>query len=42
MSSNASARRLYASMGFQVGGVEKKALNIKGEYFDEVALQLLL
>jgi len=41
-SSNESARRLYESKGFQVCGVEQRVLQIDGEYFDSVAMQLLL
>jgi ribosomal protein S18 acetylase RimI-like enzyme len=35
VSSNAEAKGLYASLGFQVYGVEKKALKVGDEYFDE-------
>lgn len=32
---NERARRLYRSLGFEPYGVEKKAMKIEGEYFDE-------
>jgi ribosomal protein S18 acetylase RimI-like enzyme len=35
VSSNAEAKGLYASLGFQVYGVEKKALKVGDKYFDE-------
>ncbi|WP_455675595.1 N-acetyltransferase family protein [Pradoshia sp.] len=35
VSDNISAMRLYKSVGFQVYGVEKRALKFKGHYFDE-------
>ncbi|MCD6026152.1 MAG: GCN5-related N-acetyltransferase [Solimicrobium sp.] len=40
--SNVAARRLYESKGFQVYGIEPKALCIDGVYFDEVLMQLML
>lgn len=35
VSTNASARRLYESIGFQTYGTERRALKWDGEYFDE-------
>jgi len=40
VTSNASAKRLYQSLGFAVYGLEKRALKIDGEYFDEELMAL--
>ena len=35
VSENNSAKKLYKSLGFEVYGIEKKALKFNGQYFDE-------
>ncbi|RLL43875.1 N-acetyltransferase [Oceanobacillus piezotolerans] len=35
VSENESAKKLYKSLGFEVYGVERKALKFNGQYFDE-------
>jgi len=35
VSDNVSAKKLYASLGFQVFGIERRALKSDGKYFDE-------
>ncbi len=40
VTSNASAKRLYQSLGFAVYGLEKRALKIDREYFDEELMAL--
>ncbi len=40
VTSNASAKRLYQSLGFSVYGLEKRALKIDTEYFDEELMSL--
>ncbi|MEQ6357303.1 GNAT family N-acetyltransferase [Lysinibacillus sp. M3] len=42
VSTNASAKRLYSSLGFEVFGTEKKALKIDQQYFDEDYMVLFL
>ncbi|MFJ6210182.1 GNAT family N-acetyltransferase [Lysinibacillus sp. NPDC092081] len=42
VSTNASAKRLYSSLGFEVFGTEKKAMKIGQEYFDEDYMVLFL
>lgn len=39
---NARARRLYESLGFQVEGVRRKHFLIRGEYVDEISMGLWL
>ena len=41
-STNEPARSLYASLGFETYGVEKRALQVNGEYFDEDLMALVL
>ncbi|MFL0554040.1 N-acetyltransferase family protein [Paenibacillus barengoltzii] len=42
VSTNDSARRLYASLGFQLYGTERRALKWDGAYFDEDYMALRL
>lgn len=42
VSSNASAKKLYTSMGFKTFGIERKALKIEGRYFDDEYMVLFL
>ncbi|MFC5602242.1 GNAT family N-acetyltransferase [Sporosarcina koreensis] len=42
VSSNASAIRLYSSLGFEAYGTEKRALKIGEDYFDEDFMVLFL
>lgn len=42
MSDNLAAKRLYASVGFELYGVERRALKHGGRYFDEDLLALRL
>jgi ribosomal protein S18 acetylase RimI-like enzyme len=35
VSENDSAKKLYKSLGFEVYGIERKALKFNGQYFDE-------
>ncbi|WP_096154278.1 MULTISPECIES: GNAT family N-acetyltransferase [Bacillus] len=39
---NASAKRLYESLGFEVYGLERNALKVDGEYLDEDWMVLFL
>jgi RimJ/RimL family protein N-acetyltransferase len=39
-SSNRAALRLYASLGFKEYGLERRALKVGGEYYDEVLMAL--
>ena len=41
-STNEPARSLYASLGFETYGVERRALLVGGEYFDEDLMALVL
>ena len=41
-STNGLARSLYASLGFETYGVERRALLVDGEYFDEELMALAL
>ncbi|TQR45954.1 GNAT family N-acetyltransferase [Paenibacillus popilliae] len=42
VSSNEPAKRLYSTVGFQIYGIERRALKYNGQYFDEdwMVLQL--
>lgn len=42
VTSNAKARSLYASMGFENYGLEKNSLYVNGEYYDEEFMALWL
>ncbi|CAG7615208.1 L-amino acid N-acetyltransferase AaaT [Paenibacillus solanacearum] len=42
MSDNAAAKRLYASLGFEVYGTERRALRLNGRYWDEDLMALTL
>lgn len=42
VSTNASAKKLYSSLGFELFGTEKRALKIGQEYFDEDYMVLFL
>jgi RimJ/RimL family protein N-acetyltransferase len=42
VASNAAAHRLYGSAGFEQYGLERRALKIGNEYFDEVLMALPL
>ncbi|MDX8291862.1 GNAT family N-acetyltransferase [Metabacillus indicus] len=42
VSSNQSARHLYASLGFSIYGYEKRALKANGTYFDQEHMVLFL
>ncbi|MEB2280564.1 GNAT family N-acetyltransferase [Lysinibacillus xylanilyticus] len=42
VSTNASAKGLYSSLGFEVFGTEKRALKIDQQYFDEDYMALYL
>jgi ribosomal protein S18 acetylase RimI-like enzyme len=42
VSTNASAKKLYESIGFETYGVEPRALKDKGQYFDEELMVLFL
>lgn len=42
VSTNASAKRLYSSLGFEVFGTEKRAMKIDQQYFDEDYMVLFL
>ena len=42
VSTNASAKNLYSSLGFEVFGTEQKALKIGQQYFDEDYMVLFL
>jgi len=42
VSTNESAKRLYASLGFETYGVERRALKHKGKYYDEDLMVLSL
>ncbi|MDM5250051.1 GNAT family N-acetyltransferase [Lysinibacillus sp. G4S2] len=42
VSTNASAKRLYCSLGFEVFGTEKRALKIGQRYFDDDYMVLFL
>ena len=42
ISGNAYARNLYASLGFEAYGMEKRAIVINGEYHDDELMQLFL
>ena len=39
---NAAARQLYASLGFEEYGLEREALCVNGELYDEVLMALAL
>lgn len=38
VASNTAGRRLYSAAGFEPYGIERRALKIEGEYFDEVLM----
>ena len=42
ISGNASARRLYISLGFESYGLERRAIVIDGKYHDDELMQLFL
>ncbi|MFC5452869.1 GNAT family N-acetyltransferase [Paenibacillus aestuarii] len=42
VSENAGAKKLYASLGFEVYGVERHALKVNGLYYDEDLMLLML
>jgi RimJ/RimL family protein N-acetyltransferase len=42
VSSNTSARRLYASLGFEPFGIERRSLKVEGRYLDEVHMMKML
>jgi RimJ/RimL family protein N-acetyltransferase len=42
VSGNISARRLYASLGFEPYGIEEHSLKVAGRYLDEVLMVRLL
>ncbi len=42
ISGNASARRLYLSLGFRSFGVERRAIVVNGQYHDDELMQLFL
>jgi RimJ/RimL family protein N-acetyltransferase len=42
VTSNAAARRLYRAAGFQEYGLERRALKVGSEYYDEVLMALPL
>ncbi|QTD39537.1 GNAT family N-acetyltransferase [Sporosarcina sp. Te-1] len=42
VSDNASAKRLYESLGFEVYGIERNALRFKEQYFDEDLMVLFI
>jgi len=42
VSENESAKKLYASLGFEVYGVERHALKVDGRYYDEDLMLLML
>ena len=42
VTSNASARRLYNAAGFKEYGLERRALKVGSEYYDEVLIALPL
>jgi ribosomal protein S18 acetylase RimI-like enzyme len=42
VSSNVPAKRLYASLGFKIYGVDQRALRIEDDYFDEDLMVLFL
>lgn len=39
---NASARRLYGRFGFEVEGIKRRGMRIHGEYFETIAMALLI
>ncbi len=41
-STNEPAKRLYASLGFKVWGIQEKALKSSGQYFDEECMALVV
>ena len=42
VTTNEPAKKLYASLGFEVFGTEKKALKVSDTYFDEEHMVLFL
>ncbi|WLR44361.1 GNAT family N-acetyltransferase [Bacillus carboniphilus] len=42
VSTNNAARSLYSSLGFEVYGIDKRALKVNGIYFDEELMVLFL
>jgi RimJ/RimL family protein N-acetyltransferase len=42
VASNVAARRLYSAAGFEEYGLERRALKVGSEYYDEVLMALLL
>lgn len=42
VTSNESARHLYKALGFEVFGLERKAVKVAGEYYDEEFMVLNL
>lgn len=42
VSNNESARRLYQALGFEIYGVERRALKYNGQYYDEDLMVLRL
>jgi len=42
VASNAAAHRLYSKVGFKQYGLERRALKVDGEYYDEVLMALPL
>lgn len=39
---NQSAKKLYESYGFKIWGIEPKAMKIKGEFYDELHMALIV
>jgi RimJ/RimL family protein N-acetyltransferase len=42
VASNAAACRLYSAAGFKQYGLERRALKVGGEYYDDVLMALVL
>lgn len=42
VTSNQKAKNLYKNLGFKVFGIEEKALQVKGVYYDEEHMVLFL
>lgn len=42
ISGNSNAKKLYASLGFEIYGTERNAIKYKGQYFDEDLMALKL
>ncbi|BFT72233.1 GNAT family N-acetyltransferase [Paenibacillus sp. P36] len=42
LSENVIAKKLYKSLGFEIYGVEHKALKYNGQYFDEDLMVLYI